>query len=284
MSLQWAVLPVAGRGTRMQPAAAVVPKALLPVGLRPMIHWALEEALDARIPGLILVVGPEQGLVRRYLARALEAAASDEPGLLARLGRKLRGARLEWIEQPQPAGVGDALIRCRELTGDADLGVLLPDNWFDADPPAIAQVARTREATGLCTLGLTLLEPGEGALFGNVGGVEVEPLGGDAYRLRSLQDKRPGIFTAPAAGPTLRGCARYALGPEFYEALLATGPPASGEWDDVPAFQSLIAGPGLAGHRIDGRHYDVGLPAGYLAAAAYLQRKDAQAGRPERST
>lgn len=269
MSVDWAVVPTAGRGTRMYPAAAVIPKALLPVGLRPMLHWALEEALDAEFPGLVVVTGPRQGLVRQYLELALREANRRGDSALARLGRKLAAVELRWVEQPEPRGVGDAFIRCRAVTGAADIAVLLPDNWFHAPQPAIAQVARTHAATGLCTLGLTEVQPGEAALFGNVGGVELEPLGGDSHRIHALQDKTPGTFPGRRE-PTLRACARYVLGAEFYDALEATGPPPQGEWDDVPAFQRLIATRGLAGHRIQGRHYDVGLAAGYLAAAAYL--------------
>ncbi len=68
----------------------------------------------------------------------------------------------------------------------------------------------------------------------------------------------------------LRGCARYALNASFYDALEATGPPAAGEWDDVPAFQYLVDGDGLAGCRLDGRHFDVGQEKGYIAAAGYV--------------
>lgn len=274
MSLEWALIPVAGRGTRMFPAAAVVPKALLPVGVKPMLHWALEEALDAGIDRLVLVWGPGQDLIREYVEAALDAGRSGSGGELARLGVRLAHAELHWVLQPQPAGVGDAFIRCRDLTGEDDFGVLLPDNWFLAETPPIGQIADTRERTGLCTLGLSLVEPEEADLFGNVGGVDLEALGSDSFRIRRLQDKLPGTFAERAREPTLRGCARYALGPEFYEALAATGPPANGEWDDVPAFQYLIREHGLAAHRIEGVHYDVGLPAGYLAAASRLAERD----------
>ena len=72
----------------------------------------------------------------------------------------------------------------------------------------------------------------------------------------------------------MRGCARYALGPAFYDALEATGPPTEGEWDDVPAFQRLVAGDGLVGHKLEGRHFDVGRESGYLAAMSYLFERD----------
>jgi len=268
----WALVPIAGRGTRMQPAAAVIPKALLPVGPWPMLHSALDECIRAGIGGIVLVMGPDQSLVHDYLDESLAAARRGDEGDLANLGRGLLEIELVRIEQHTPAGVGDAFMLGRPITGDDPFAVLLPDNWFDADPAAITQVARAYGSTGLCALGLTEVLPEEAHLFGNVGGMDLDLVGDGTYRVKALQDKLPGQFPA-ADGPVLRGCARYVVDGRFYDALLATGPPAHGEWDDVPAFQRLIATEGLAAQRIIGQHYDVGHQAGYLAAAAYLARR-----------
>ncbi len=277
--IRWAVIPVAGHGRRMQPAAAVVPKALLPVGTWPMLHWALDEAIRAGIPGIILVVGVDQQLVRDYLDAAIEAARRGDETDLAELGRGLRDCEVRYIEQPEPLGVGDAFVRCRPVTGKDVFAVLLPDNWFDSPTPAIEQVARAYDRTGLCSLGLTEIVAAERALFGNVGAVDLQPVEGNCYRVLGLQDKLPGAFVAEGEKLVLRGCARYVADERLYEALLATGPPARGEWDDVPAFQNLIRHAGLAAHLIDGQHYDVGHRQGYLAAAAYLGRCAADEAR-----
>jgi UTP-glucose-1-phosphate uridylyltransferase len=121
-------------------------------------------------------------------------------------------------------------------------------------------------------IGLTRVDAADASLYGNVGGVELAPLSGPAFRILALQDKRPGSFDIVAGSSVLRGCARYAVDARFYDALEATGPPAEGEWDDVPAFQLLIETEGLAGHLITGHHFDVGHEAGYMAAASYLAR------------
>jgi len=256
--LAWAVIPTAGRGTRLAPATDAVAKVLLPVGLRPMVDWALGEALDAGVENIAVVLSPQQAPVRAYV----EARASDA-GWPA-------GVTLHCVEQPHPAGIGDALMRCRPLTADLPFGVVVPDNWFDAPEPALAQVAATYFRTGHNTLGLVEVEPQRAALLGNVGRVELEAIGGADYRIVELGDKSPGSFTVDGPGAVLRGCARYVLNADFYDALTATGPPPKGEWDDVPAFQHLIAGVGVAGCRLQGRHFDVGHEAGYLAAMSYL--------------
>ena len=235
-----------------------------------MLHWALDEAIAASIPGIILVVGPEQQLVRDYLDAAIEAARRNETTDLGRLGRGLRDREVCWIEQPEAVGIGDAFMRCRPLTRQDVFAVLLPDNWFHAPTPAIEQVAGAYAQTGLCSIGLTEVAAQERRLFGNVGGVRLRSLDDGCYRVLELQDKLPGAFSGERRDPVLRGCARYVVDDRFYEALLATGPPARGEWDDVPAFQHLIGNAGLAARRIDGCHYDVGHQRGYLAAATYL--------------
>ncbi len=87
MTPAWALIPIAGRGTRLHPAAAVIPKALLPVGAWPMLHGALDECIRAEIGGIVLVMASDQALVHAYLDEALAAARRDEAGDLADLGR-----------------------------------------------------------------------------------------------------------------------------------------------------------------------------------------------------
>lgn len=245
-----------------------------------MLQWALEEAIEAHIPGLIIVLGPEQTAIRDLVDVAQRAGRQEGDSPLARLGRGLSGVELRWVEQPRPSGIGDAFIRCRDITGEAAFAVLLPDNWFLASPPAIAQVIRTFRATGLETIGLTRVRPEEASLFGNVGRVRLEEIEGPSRRILALQDKGEGSFQPASPGAALRGCARYVCTPRFYDALGATGPPADGEWDDVPAFQHLVGTSGLAGHVIEGRHYDVGRPDGYLAAAHWLFEHAGDDDRP----
>jgi UTP--glucose-1-phosphate uridylyltransferase len=250
----------------MRPATDAVPKVLLPVGLRPMLDWALDEALATGVDAVIVVVAPQAPLVRRHAERR-----ASENGWPA-------GVALHIVEQPAPLGLGDALIRCRALTGEDSFGVVVPDNWFDAETPALLQVAQTRHDTGLDTLGLIRVTPARAGQLGNVGRVELAHLGGENYRIVELGDKQAGTFRFEGDSPVLRGCARYALGPTFYDALEATGPPPEGEWDDVPAFQHLTRTRGLAGRALDGLHFDVGQPAGYLAAMSHLFGKLSDSG------
>ena len=271
--LPWAIIPTAGKGTRLLPETTDVPKVLLPVGTRPMLEWTLREAVAAGVPAVIVVVSPAHPQVRAFvealragaLARQAETGAKEAPGAW------LQGVEIHFVVQPAPVGIGDALIRCRELTRGDAFGLLLPDNWFHADEPALRQVEAGFRSTGVSAIGLVEVTAEHAGILGNVGGVTLEPLGGRTHRILSLQEKAAGSFEINGSAATLRGCARYVVGPEFYDALAATGRPQdAGEWDDVPAFQRLIATGGLIGQAIEGRFFDVGQKAGYAAAAAYV--------------
>ena len=256
-SLEWAIIPAAGSGTRLRPATDYIPKVMMPIGLRPMLAWALDEVFDAEVANVVVVVSPQHGSVSAYLDDARRSR--EWPS----------GTRLHVVEQPQPAGIGDALTRCREVTGDAAFGVVVPDNWFIAEPPALAQVAASHARTGLHTFALVDVEQEEAALLGNSGGVTLEAIDGPDFRVVSLADKTHGAFAVGDTAASLRGCARYVLDAAFYDALAATTPTEATEWDDVPAFQYLIERGRVGGCRIDGRLFDVGQEPGYLAAMNY---------------
>ncbi len=270
--LSWAIIPTAGKGTRLLPRTADIPKVLLPVGTRPMLEWTLREAVTAGVSAVIVVVSPAHPHVREFV-EALRSGATEstgENGSQDPPGAWLKGVEIHFVVQPEPVGIGDALVRCRQLTRSDVFGVLLPDNWFDGDEPALAQVEVGFRATGVTAIGLVAVTAEDRGILGNVGGVTLEPLSARTHRILSLQEKATGSFEVDGAGTMLRGCARYVAGPELYDALMATGPPDEGEWDDVPAFRYLIGTGGLVGCTIEGRFFDVGEQAGYAAAEKYV--------------
>src|SRR6185437_10781563 len=112
MILDTAVVPCGGLGTRLLPITRWLPKEILPVGLRPLLHWILDEAADAGLLRAIIVTHPHKPL--------LEAAARTYEGPL----------ELEFIPQDHPRGLGDALLRTRDLLGDSPFLTVLPDNLF----------------------------------------------------------------------------------------------------------------------------------------------------------
>ena len=128
MTLDTAVIPCGGRGTRLHPITRWLPKEILPVGLRPILYWALDEAADAGLLRAIIITNPHKPL--------LEAAARTYEGPL----------ELEFVPQDHPRGLGDALLRARDPLAGSPFLALLPDNLFQGPNPSAA-VAATFRAT-----------------------------------------------------------------------------------------------------------------------------------------
>ncbi len=126
--LDTAVIPCGGLGTRLAPITRWLPKEMLPVGLRPVLHWVLDEAADAGLVRAVVVTNP--------LKPVLEAAARTYPGPL----------ELEFVPQDHPHGLGDALLRARDQLEAAAFAVLLPDHLFQGPNPTRA-VIETHRAT-----------------------------------------------------------------------------------------------------------------------------------------
>jgi len=123
-----AVVPSAGLGTRLLPTTKSVPKELLPIRGKPAIHWVLEEALEAGFTEIIVVISSRKAAVQHYLTPLAEDdPMKGHPGLVD-LQRMLGRLNITFVIQPEPLGLGDAILRCRELIGDEPFAILLPDN------------------------------------------------------------------------------------------------------------------------------------------------------------
>ena len=148
-----AVLPVAGLGTRMLPAAKTVPKEMLTVVDRPLIHWVMAEARAAGIEHFVLVTGRNKTAMEDYFDRmpeledSLEAKGKD--AILEQMMADLPGeGELSYVRQMAPLGLGHAVWCARKVIGDEPFAVLLPDMIMDAEPGATAQAIAAYEKTG----------------------------------------------------------------------------------------------------------------------------------------
>ncbi|MBI4161963.1 MAG: NTP transferase domain-containing protein [Acidobacteria bacterium] len=254
------VVPAAGRGTRLLPATAAVPKELLPVGLKPLLQLCLEEAAASGLEEVALVLSPGKPAIREFLEAATRPG---RPGLDS-LRSALERCRPVFVEQPVPRGVADALRRAREFTSGEPFAVLLPDNVAFADPPPLAQMRPYLEP-GLCALALTEYRRETAGWFGNCGRVEVAPQGGPRYRVTRLHDKGSGNFRLRNGESELVGYARYVLQPWFFD-FVPEAAPGGAEIDDTPILQRIAGEGRLAGIRVEGALFDAGNPAGYAAA------------------
>ena len=270
-----AIIPAAGRGIRLLPVTAIIPKELLPVDLKPMIQHCVEEAVRSRIEEIALILSPEKESVRAFLQ---VGSRSNRPELSS-LRDALDRCRITYLEQTDPTGVAAALLLAKPFTGDEPFAVLLPDNITYAEPAPLIQMY-AHLAPGLCALALTQYHKENAAWYGNCGRVECEPLEGRRFRITRLHDKGKGTFRIRSGMSELVGYARYILQPYFFDYYPRDDTPGEGvEMDDTPILQKIIAAGRMTGVRIEGDLFDAGNPAGFAAANRFAAGLDRQ-GRP----
>lgn len=248
--LDTAVIPCGGLGTRLHPITRWLPKEMLPVALRPVLHWTLDEAADAGLLRAIIITNPHKPV--------LEAVARSYPGPLD----------LEFVPQDHPRGLGDALLRARDQLGGAPFIALLPDNLFQGPNPSAA-VLRTHRSTGLATVLLAAIDAADAPTKGPTGRATVERGADGSLRVTAVADKGAGHFD-PGPGTAVTPIGRMAFPgdalAEFEEVGRAA--PAGAELDDVPVLQRLARRGALAGVMSEARFFDVGVPEGYRDAVA----------------
>lgn len=249
MAIDTAVIPCGGMGTRLRPITEWIPKELLPVALRPLLFWTLDEAADAGLRRAIVVTNPGKPI--------LEAAA------------RRYGPRLEiaCVPQDHPRGLGDALMRARPLLGGDPFVALLPDNLFRG-PNATAAVLEVHDRTSLATVLLAEISRADAETKGATGRAVVRRLPDGELRVTSVADKGSGRFDTGGSDVAVTPIGRFAFHGNVFEefADVARTLAEGAELDDVPVLQRLSSRGELAGVLNPARFYDVGVPEGYHEA------------------
>ena len=272
-----AVLPVGGLGTRFLPATKAVPKELLPVVDKPLVEYAVEEALAAGIETVVLVTGRGKSAIEDHFDRAVELEAVLEGrGKAAELARVTAAVpepgNLLVTRQQRPQGLGHAVWCARALVGEEPFAVVLPDDLVQADTPCLKQMVEAHREVGGNMVAVTEVPRGHTDRYG------VLEVGEDDGRLAEIVGlvEKPRPEEAPS---TLGIIGRYILLPDVFDALARTGQGAGGEIQLTDAMAGLIGRAPFHGFRFAGRRYDCGDRIGFLEAnvAFALARGDLEA-------
>ena len=259
-----AVIPAAGLGTRFLPVTKAVPKELLPLFDKPLIQYAVEEAVSSGIEEIILVTSEDKEPLERYfephpqLEESLRGKVSPE--LLEEVERLGKLARVSFVRQEQPLGLGHAVLTAREQVGDEAFAVILPDDVIFHRTPALGP-----DAGGV---------PPKGRRRHRRGGSPVRA--GE-----QLRRHRPGILVRgrvqnsglvekppPEEAPSnLAIVGRYILPPAVFSALERTTPGAKGEIQLTDGLALLLESHHLFACRLNGERHDGGTPMGLLKAS-----------------
>lgn len=270
--LRKAVFPVAGLGTRFLPATKSMPKEMLTVVDKPLIQYAVEEALEAGIEQIIFVTGRGKGALEDHfdISYELETTMRERGKSLAAIdGIRQRPGSPVYVRQQEPLGLGHAVWCAREIVGDEPFAVLLPDELMVGTPGFLSQMVQAYERVGGNLIGALEVAPEETSKYGIITPGAVDgPL---TEVLEVIEKPAPGTARSNLMTP-----GRYILQPEVMRILDNPTRGAGGEIQLTDAMAQLIGKQPFHGFTFDGQRYDCGDKAGFIQAnlALALARPD----------
>lgn len=270
-----AVFPVGGLGTRFLPATKAVPKEMLPVVDRPLIQYAVDEALAAGIEQLIFVTARGKNPLEDYFDVAGELISTlkergKEKQLADLEGTQLAPGNISYVRQQEPAGLGHAVWCARHIVGDEPFAVLLPDELlWQPENPCLKQMVDAYDQVGGNILAVMEVPHEHTDRYGIITPGQVD---GALTEMTGMVEK-----PKPDAAPSrLAAIGRYILQPEVMEVLSAHKRGAGGEVQLTDAMAELIGQQPFHGYTYAGRRFDCGDKAGHVNAniALALERAD----------
>ncbi|MET3723636.1 UTP--glucose-1-phosphate uridylyltransferase GalU [Sphingomonas trueperi] len=270
--LRKAVFPVAGLGTRFLPATKAMPKEMLPVVDRPLIQYAVDEAVEAGIEQMIFVTGRGKSALEDHfdIAYELEATMAARGKSLEVLdGTRLKPGNIAYVRQQEPMGLGHAVWCARDIVGDEPFAVLLPDDFMFGQPGCLKQMVDAYNKVGG---NLICAEEVPDDQTHRYGIITPGTQDGTLTEVKGLVEK-PAPGTAPS---NLSVIGRYILQPEVMRILENQGKGAGGEIQLTDAMQRMIGDQPFHGVTFQGTRYDCGDKAGFIQAnlAVALSRPD----------
>jgi UTP--glucose-1-phosphate uridylyltransferase len=266
-----AVFPVAGLGTRFLPATKAMPKEMLPVVDKPLIQYAVEEAVAAGVTDLIFVTGRSKRAIEDHFDSApeleMELARKDKQTLLAAVKNILPAhVNCIYIRQTAPLGLGHAVLSAAPVVGDEPFAVLLADDLIDAEKPVLAQLIDAALTHQGSILGVQDVARQDTDKYGIVSSVAVDDR---TERVNAIVEK-PAPDVAPS---TLAVVGRYVLDAAIFAHLQRTSAGSGGEIQLTDGIASLLQSNPVFAHRYEGTRYDCGSKAGMFAATVAYGRK-----------
>jgi UTP--glucose-1-phosphate uridylyltransferase len=280
LRIRKAVLPVAGLGTRVLPATKVIPKEMLPLVDKPTLQYIVEEAVAAGVEEIIFVTSRSK--------RSIEDHFDSFPELEEVLERKGKRKELEEIRrlqamatyasvrQPEPLGLGHAILCAKDLVGDEPFITMLGDNLVAPETPCLPRLIEVYEQYQGSVLSLVPLPP---EVIPTYGIASVEEVGSNVLKVAHVVEK-PSLEEAPS---DLGVFGRYVLTPAIFELLERTAPGRGGEIQVTDAIEMQAQAGRCYGVIFTGERYDAGTPLGLLTTsiAFALKRPDIAPGLRE---
>jgi UTP--glucose-1-phosphate uridylyltransferase len=271
-----AVFPVAGLGTRFLPATKASPKEMLCVVDKPLIQYAVEEAVEAGITEMIFVTGRSKRSIEDHFDRSfeleheLEAKHKTE---LLNLVRNIKPAHVNcvYVRQPEALGLGHAVNCAASLVGNEPFAVVLADDLLDHQPGVLKQLVGIYEHYRSSVIAVEQIQPEQSKSYGVVAGIAA------GERLTKLSDivEKP----EPQNAPSDQGVVgRYIFNPSIFQHISQLKPGAGGEYQLTDAIQSLLKLEAVYAYAYEGVRYDCGSKIGFLKASVEFALRHPETG------
>ncbi len=264
MKIRKAIIPIAGKGTRFLPATKEIAKEIIPIINVPMIHYIVEEAVNAGVEQIIFVTSSGKYSVEDYFDRNQELEAflernnkTKELELIKRIGSMVS---VTSVRQKEQLGLGHAVLMAKEMIGNEPFAVLLGDDIVINDIPAIRQLMNVSEENhGAAVIGVMEVPPEDTSKYGIVKGDFITDR---TLRMTGMVEK-PSSKDAPT---NLATPGRYILTPEIFSILEKIPRGAGNEYQLTDAINVLCQKKDVFAHKFIGERFDTGNVHGYLDA------------------
>ena len=276
-AIKKAVFPVAGLGTRFLPATKANPKEMLPVVDKPLIQYAVEEAIQSGITELIFVTGRNKRSIEDHFDKNVELEASliaSNKNFLLESIRSIIPSHVKCIytRQSEPLGLGHAVLQAKTIINDEPFAVLLADDLTDAHTPVLKQLILQHQKEQSSVIAIEDIPKEKTVQYGIV---DVGDSKNNLYKINSIVEK-PQSIDAPS---TLGVIGRYVFNPEIFDCLEKIKPGKGGEIQLTDAIQMLLGQQAIFAYLFEGKRYDCGDKLGFIKANIEFSKKHPEIGK-----
>ena len=270
--IKTAVLPVAGFGTRFLPASKAIPKEMLPIIDKPLIQYAVEEAINIGVDEIIFITNPEKYSIKKHFDKNINfedrLKISGKHDIIKRLNPEIfSGIKFHYIDQKDQNGLGHAILQAEEVVGDNSFAVLLPDDLFFSKEPCLHQLLNTYQETNSSVIAVNKVSKEDVNKYGVISPGEIT---NKPIKIEDIVEK-PSIDDAPS---DIAVCGRYIFKPTIFKFLKTTKFDKYGEIQLTDAIKALLKEEEVYARMYEGEKYDCGSKKGFVHATIALALKD----------
>jgi UTP--glucose-1-phosphate uridylyltransferase len=273
-----AVFPAAGLGTRFLPATKAQPKEMLVLVDKPIIQYAVEEAVAAGLENLVIVTGRGKNAIEDHfdvsfeLERTLQDRGKEDLLSLVRAVSDM--VHIAYVRQKEALGLGHAVLMARDLVQGEPFAVLLGDDIIDAEEPCIGQMMKIYERHRGSVVAIMEVPREEVCRYGIIDGIPLAGSDGRVFQVKNMVEK-PRVEDSPS---NLAIIGRYILSPGIFDVLEKTGRGAGGEIQLTDGLRDLLGLEPIYAYKFRGKRYDAGEKLGFLKTTVEFALKNPEIG------